>query len=42
MFQHCEQGPTLVRFDAAYHYAFKCNLRRVIDYLNLWPYARDL
>jgi putative glutathione S-transferase len=34
--------PTLVRFDVAYHYAFKCNLRRLIDYPNLWPYARDL
>ena len=34
--------PTLVRFDVAYHYAFKCNLRRLIDYEHLWPYARDL
>jgi glutathionyl-hydroquinone reductase len=34
--------PTLARFDVAYHYAFKCNLRRLIDYPNLWPYARDL
>ncbi len=34
--------PTLVRFDVAYHDAFKCNLRRLIDYPNLWPYARDL
>ncbi len=34
--------PTLVRFDVAYHGAFKCNLRRLIDYPNLWPYARDL
>jgi glutathionyl-hydroquinone reductase len=34
--------PTLVRFDVAYHYAFKCNLRRLIDYPNLWPYTRDL
>lgn len=34
--------PTLVRFDVAYHGAFKCNLRRLIDYPNLWAYARDL
>ncbi|MEL7465333.1 MAG: glutathione S-transferase C-terminal domain-containing protein [Pseudomonadota bacterium] len=34
--------PTLVRFDVAYHGAFKCNLKRLIDYPNLWPYARDL
>ncbi len=34
--------PTLVRFDVAYHYAFKCNLRRLMDYEHLWPYTRDL
>lgn len=34
--------PTLARFDVAYHGAFKCNLRRLIDYPNLWGYARDL
>ncbi len=34
--------PTLVRFDAVYHGHFKCNLRRLIDYPNLWAYARDL
>ena len=34
--------PTLVRFDVAYHYAFKCNIRRLQDYPNLWPYTRDL
>jgi putative glutathione S-transferase len=34
--------PTLVRFDVAYHYAFKCNLRKIRDYANLWPYTRDL
>lgn len=32
--------PTLARFDVAYHYAFKCNLRRVQDYPNIWDYAR--
>ena len=34
--------PTLARFDVAYHYAFKCNLRRLIDYPNLWTYARRI
>src|SRR5215213_7386139 len=33
---------TLVRFDAVYFGHFKCNLRRLIDYPNLWGYARDL
>jgi len=33
---------TLARFDAVYHYHFKCNLRRLRDYPNLWPYAREL
>ena len=34
--------PTLARFDVAYHSAFKCNLRRLVDYPNLWPYAREI
>ena len=34
--------PTLARFDVAYYGAFKCNLRRLADYENLWPYAREL
>ena len=34
--------PTLVRFDVAYYSAFKCNLKRLIDYPNLWGYAREL
>jgi len=33
---------TLVRFDSVYHYHFKCNLRRLADYPNLWAYTRDL
>ena len=33
---------TLVRFDAVYHGHFKCNVRRIVDYPNLWGYARDL
>ncbi|MBM3527244.1 MAG: glutathione S-transferase family protein [Alphaproteobacteria bacterium] len=34
--------PTLVRFDAVYYSHFKCNLRRIVDYPNLWNYLRDL
>ncbi len=33
---------TLVRFDAVYYGHFKCNLRRIVDYPNLWNYLRDL
>jgi len=33
---------TLVRFDSVYHGHFKCNLRRLVDYPNLWAYTRDL
>jgi len=33
---------TLVRFDAVYYGHFKCNLRRIVDYPNLWGYVRDL
>ena len=33
---------TLVRFDPVYVGHFKCNLRRLADYPNLWPYAREL
>ncbi len=33
---------TLVRFDAVYYVHFKCNLRRLVDYPNLWGYTRDL
>ncbi|MGO9449809.1 MAG: glutathione S-transferase family protein [Candidatus Binataceae bacterium] len=33
---------TLVRFDSVYHGHFKCNLRRIIDYPNLWNYTREL
>lgn len=34
--------PTLARFDVAYHYAFKCNIRRLVDYPHLWAYARRI
>lgn len=34
--------PTLMRFDVAYVGAFKCNLRRIQDYPNLWGYVREL
>jgi len=33
---------TLIRFDAVYYSHFKCNLRRIVDYPNLWNYLRDL
>jgi len=33
---------TLVRFDPVYFGHFKCNLRRLVDYPNLWDYTRDL
>ncbi|MEL6555851.1 MAG: glutathione S-transferase C-terminal domain-containing protein [Cyanobacteria bacterium J06621_11] len=34
--------PTLVRFDVGYYSAFKCNRNRLIDFPNLWRYARDI
>jgi glutathionyl-hydroquinone reductase len=33
---------TLVRFDAVYHGHFKCNIRRIVDYRQLWGYTRDI
>ncbi len=33
---------TLLRFDPVYHGHFKCNLRRLVDYRNLWAYTRDI
>lgn len=33
---------TLIRFDSVYHGHFKCNLRRLVDYPNLWSYTREL
>lgn len=33
---------TLLRFDSVYHGHFKCNLRRIADYPNLWNYLKDL
>ena len=38
----CRLFPTLVRFDAVYHVLFRCSRRRLVDYPNLWAYARDL
>jgi putative glutathione S-transferase len=34
--------PTLVRFDAVYYIHFKCSMRRLIEYPNLFAYTRDL
>jgi putative glutathione S-transferase len=33
---------TLLRFDLVYVGHFKCNLRRIVDYPNLFAYVRDL
>jgi glutathionyl-hydroquinone reductase len=33
---------TLVRFEPVYHFHFKCNLKRLRDYPNLWGYTREL
>ncbi|MFV8755248.1 glutathione S-transferase family protein [Nannocystaceae bacterium ST9] len=33
---------TLLRFDPVYHGHFKCNLRRIVDYPNLWGFVREL
>jgi len=33
---------TLVRFDPVYVGHFKCNIRRIVDYPNLWAYTREL
>ena len=33
---------TLIRFDAVYHGHFKCNLKQLSDYDNLWSYTREL
>jgi glutathionyl-hydroquinone reductase len=33
---------TLLRFEPVYHYHFKCNLRRLRDYENLWGFVRDV
>ena len=34
--------PTLMRFDAVYHGHFKCNLKRLVDFPNLWAYTRQI
>lgn len=33
---------TLVRFDSVYYGHFKCNLKALVDYDNLWRYTREL
>lgn len=33
---------TLIRFDPVYVGHFKCNIRRLVDYPNLWAFTRDL
>ncbi len=34
--------PTLIRFEWVYHGLFKCNLRRLVDYPDLFAYTREL
>ncbi|HEX9448050.1 MAG TPA: glutathione S-transferase family protein, partial [Dongiaceae bacterium] len=31
-----------IRFDAVYVDHFRCNIRRIVDYPNLWGYLRDI
>jgi putative glutathione S-transferase len=33
---------TLIRFDPVYSVHFKCNVRRIVDYPNLFGYIKDL
>lgn len=33
---------TLLRFDVVYYAHFKCNVRRIQDYPNLWGFLRDM
>jgi putative glutathione S-transferase len=33
---------TLVRFDVVYYTALRCNIRRLVDYPNLWNYTRRI
>ncbi|MGI9482925.1 MAG: glutathione S-transferase family protein [Hyphomicrobiales bacterium] len=34
--------PTLLRFDSVYFGHFKCNIKRLVDYPNLWGFTREL
>ncbi|WP_017473604.1 glutathione S-transferase family protein [Amphibacillus jilinensis] len=34
--------PTLIRFDPVYYGHFKCNIKRLVDYPNLWRYTKAL
>lgn len=34
--------PTLFRFDSIYYVLHRCTVRRLVDYPQLWAYARDL
>jgi glutathionyl-hydroquinone reductase len=33
---------TLIRFDCVYYSHFKCNLKRIVDYPNLWRWVREV
>ena len=34
--------PTIFRFDHAMYSMFKCNIRRIVDYPNIFGWAREL
>lgn len=34
--------PTLIRFDSVYYGHFKCSIKRLTEYKNLWRYTREL
>lgn len=33
---------TLIRFDSVYYGHFKCNIKRLVEYKNLWRYTKEL
>ena len=33
---------TLIRFDSVYYSHFKCNIRQIVDYKNIWSYTKRL
>jgi putative glutathione S-transferase len=42
LFAVLDELTTLIRFDAVYQIHFKCSIRKIAEYPNLWPYLRDL
>lgn len=33
---------SLIRFDCAYYFIFKCNIKRIVDYPNIQKYLKEL